>query len=84
MKPRSDYYRMPPDPFISFKYCDFFKLLKKRLNPKVRLRYKKWNSAIQLGEVPPELDLKGDDGKSYRLSDLKGKKNVVLVFGAIT
>jgi peroxiredoxin len=34
--------------------------------------------------MAPEIDLKGDDGERFRLSDRIGKKNVVLVFGAIT
>lgn len=84
MQPQSDYYRMPPDPFISFKYCDFFKLLKKRLNPKIRERYTKWNSAVALGKPAPEIDLQGDEGQRYRLGDQIGKKYVVLIFGAIT
>ena len=32
----------------------------------------------------PEIDLKGDQGERFCLSERIGKKNVVLVFGAIT
>ncbi len=82
--PRSDYYSMPANPWISFKYCDLTKLIKIRLNPKIRERYKNWDGAVTLGARAPEIDLKGDRGEPFRLSDRIGKKNVVLVFGAIT
>ncbi|MFB3068976.1 MAG: hypothetical protein ACE1ZI_06850, partial [Acidobacteriota bacterium] len=84
MLPRSDYYRMPANPWISFKYCDLTKLIKLRLSPSIRRRYKNFDGAITLGEMAPEIDLKGDNGERFRLSDRIGKKNVVLVFGAIT
>ncbi len=82
--PRSDYYRMPANPWISFKYCDLTKLIKIRLNPKIRKRYKNWDGAVTLGARAPEIDLMGDHGERFCLSDRMGKKNVVLVFGAIT
>jgi hypothetical protein len=84
MEPRSDYYWMPPDPWVSFKYCDFFKLVRKRISPQIIKRYKKFGDAVAMGAMAPEIDLKGDDGERRRLSDRIGKKNVVLVFGAIT
>jgi len=84
MLPRSDYYSMPANPWISFKYCDLTKLIKLRLSANIRKRYKKFDGAITLGEMAPEIDLKGDNGERFCLSDRIGKKNVVLVFGAIT
>jgi len=84
MKPRSDYYWMPPDPWTSFKYCDFFKLVKKRISPQILKRYKNFGKAVALGETAPDIDLQGDGGERFRLSDRIGRKNVVLVFGAIT
>ena len=84
MKPRSDHYSMPPDPWISFKYCDFWKLLKKRLSPSIVQRYKNFDGAVTLGAKAPEMDLQGDSGERFLLSDRIGKKFVVLVFGAIT
>jgi hypothetical protein len=84
VEPRSDYYWMPPNPWTSFKYCDFFKLVKKRISPQILKRYKNFGKAVALGEIAPEIDLKTDHGEHLRLSDRIGKKNVVLVFGAIT
>ena len=84
MKPRSDYYDAPPNKWISFKYCDWTRLIKIRLSKSIKNRYANFDSAITLGEVAPEVDLKGDDGTSFRLSDRIGKKYVVMVFGAIT
>jgi hypothetical protein len=75
---------MPAKPWISFLYCDLTKLIKIRLNPKIKERYKNWDGAVTLGQRAPEIDLKGDQGEPFRLSDRIGKKNVVLVFGAIT
>jgi hypothetical protein len=75
---------MPPDPWTSFKYCDFFKLVKKRISPQILKRYKNFGKAVALGETAPDIDLQGDGGERFRLSDRIGRKNVVLVFGAIT
>ena len=33
---------------------------------------------LKVGDPAPEFNLRATDGKSYKLSDFKGKKNVVL------
>ena len=33
---------------------------------------------LKVGDKAPEFALRASDGKSYKLSDFKGKKNVVL------
>ncbi len=33
---------------------------------------------LKVGDVAPEFNLPGTDGKTYKLSDFKGKKTVVL------
>jgi cytochrome oxidase Cu insertion factor (SCO1/SenC/PrrC family) len=33
---------------------------------------------LKVGDPAPEFSLRATDGKSYKLSDFKGKKNVVL------
>ena len=33
---------------------------------------------LKVGDPAPEFTLRATDGKSYKLSDFKGKKNVVL------
>lgn len=35
---------------------------------------------VQVGDVAPDLWLQGHDGRLVRLSDYRGKRNVVLVF----
>jgi peroxiredoxin Q/BCP len=36
--------------------------------------------ALKVGDAAPDFELKGSDGKTYTLSQFKGKKHVVLAF----
>lgn len=35
---------------------------------------------IQVGEVAPDFTLRSPDGSSHRLSELRGRNNLVLIF----
>jgi peroxiredoxin Q/BCP len=38
------------------------------------------DSAVSVGKMAPDFELKGSDGKSYKLSDFKDKKAVVVAW----
>ena len=38
---------------------------------------------LKVGDAAPDFTLPGTDGKTYKLSDFKGKKTVVLAFYAL-
>ena len=38
------------------------------------------NAALKVGDDAPDFELKGSDGKTYKLSELKGKKAVVVAW----
>ncbi len=35
---------------------------------------------LKVGDVAPDFTMNGTDGKTYKLGDFRGKKNVVLAF----
>ena len=37
-------------------------------------------TSLKVGDAAPDFTLPGTDGKTYKLSDFKGKKTVVLAF----
>lgn len=37
-------------------------------------------TSLKVGDAAPEFTMRGTDGKTYKLSDFKTKKNVVLAF----
>ena len=39
-----------------------------------------WGAELQPGDVAPNFALSGSDGKTYRLSDYKGRQAVVLAW----
>ena len=38
------------------------------------------NAEVKVGDVAPDFSLKGSDGKTYRLSDFRGKRPVVVAW----
>lgn len=39
---------------------------------------------LKVGDLAPDFTLPGTDGKTYKLSDFRGQKNVVLAFYVLT
>lgn len=37
-------------------------------------------TTLKVGDMAPDFELSGTDGKKYKLSDFRGKKNVVVAF----
>ena len=35
---------------------------------------------LKVGEAAPDFTMRGTDGKTYKLSDFRGRKNVLLAF----
>ncbi len=40
----------------------------------------KGEKGLKIGDVAPDFELKGTDGKTYKLSDFKGKSAVVVAW----
>lgn len=79
--------RNPPGPLFglwSARYLDLMKLVKLKLNPRIRAMYKRFPSVLPPRSRFPDLALETVDGETFRTADYRGKKHLVLFTGAVT
>ncbi|MFQ5894693.1 MAG: hypothetical protein ACE5JJ_02600 [Nitrospinota bacterium] len=87
MLPRAEYPDRPPGPlfgFWSLLYIDPWKMLKRQLSGFRALRKKQFIEKLRPGEPCPDFELERTDGSRFRTSDFRGKKHLVVEFGAVT
>lgn len=79
--------RKPPGPLFglwSAKYLDPIKLIKLMLNPLIKATYERFPGILAPGSIFPDTALSTVEGTTFRMTDYRGKKHVVLFTGAIT
>lgn len=77
----------PPGPLFglwSTRYLDLMKLVKLKLNPRIKAIYRRFPSVLPPGSAFPDITLKTADGATLSTADYRGKKHLVLFTGAIT
>lgn len=87
MLPRADYPDRPPTPFFglwSLLHIDPWKMLKMQLSGRRAARRKEFIERLQPGQKMPDFELELTDGRRFRTSDFRGKKHLVVEFGAVT
>ncbi len=84
---QNHFQRNPPGPLFglwSARYLDLVKLVKLKLNPRIKAIYEGFPSILPPGAAFPELALPTVDGTTFRTADYRGKKHLVVFTGSIT
>lgn len=84
---KEEYISRPPGPFMglwSLWYLDPIRTIKRELSGFRKIRHKAFEDQIHAGDPMPEVKLKDIHGVAHDLSTLRGQRNIVLEFGAIT
>ncbi len=84
---KEDHFDRPPGPLgglWSLWYLDPVKVVKRELGGFRKVRHKAFAELLQPGDDAPPVKLKTTEGVEVDFAELRGKKNIVLEFGAIT
>lgn len=84
---QNHFQRNPPGPLFglwSARYLDLLKLIRLKLNPRIKAIYERFPTILAPGSAFPDLTLKTVEGATFRMADYSGKKHVVLFTGSIT
>lgn len=84
---KEEYIDRPPGPFFglwSLWYLDPILFIKRELKGFRKVRHKAFAEKIHAGDLMPPVKLKTTEGREVDLAQFRGKRNIVLEFGAIT
>ena len=84
---KSDHFDRPPGPLgglWSLWYLDPVRTLKRELAGFRKVRHKAFAELLQPGDDAPPVKLRTTEGVEVDFAESRGKKNIVLEFGAIT
>ncbi|MEE9274359.1 MAG: hypothetical protein V3V62_03505 [bacterium] len=84
---KEEYISRPPGPFFglwSLWYLDPIKVFKREISGFRKIRHKAFEEKLRAGDPMPAVKLKTTEGVEVDLSDFRGKRNIVIEFGAIT
>ena len=85
MKPRQNFDWVPPRPWTALIDTNIFKMLKMKLNGVHKKVYDQFTARASLGEMLPGLTLRRlEGGEAVALHEFRGRKHLVLEFGAVT
>ena len=84
---KEEIFDRPPGPLFGFwssLYIDKWKFVKRNLMGMRKERKEAFVSTLKAGDPMPPVKLKTTEDQEFNLEDFKGKKNIVIEFGAIT
>ena len=84
---KEEIFDRPPGPLFGFwssLYIDKWKFLKRNLMGFRKEREEAFENTLKAGDPMPPVRLKTTEDVEFNLEDFKGKKNIVIEFGAIT
>ena len=84
---KEEIFDRPPGPLFGFwssLYISKWKFLKFIVAGSREERKTAFTNALKLGDPMPPVKLKTTEDQEFNLEDFKGKKNIVIEFGAIT
>ncbi|MEE9240314.1 MAG: hypothetical protein V3U53_03885 [bacterium] len=84
---KEDHFDRPPGPLgglWSLWYLDPIKVIQREMAGFRKVRHQVFADLLKPGDDAPPVKLKTTEGREVDFADFRGKKNIVLEFGAIT